>query len=54
MLVSDGQGGILPPIDPSVEVAQHVQNIAARHVARCKAKAAGLDSLMKTKKANTL
>jgi hypothetical protein len=50
MPASDGSGGILPPIDPATEVAQHVQNVAERHAARHKARVSGLDSLMKPKK----
>jgi hypothetical protein len=44
----------LPPIDPATEVLQHVQNVAIRHGARGKAKASGLDALMKPKGAKGL
>jgi hypothetical protein len=46
MPISDGSGGVLPPIVPQAEVQQHVQNVAERHAARSKAKASGLDLLM--------
>jgi hypothetical protein len=50
MPVSDGNGGILPPIDPQAEVEKHVQDVAQRHATRHKAKDAKLTPLMRPKK----
>lgn len=49
MPISDGYGGVLPPVMPESEVQKHVQNVAERHAARSKAKASGLNGLMMPK-----
>jgi hypothetical protein len=48
--MSDGNGGLLLPIDPAAEVAAHVQRVAEGHAARHKVRVSGLDGLMKPKK----
>jgi hypothetical protein len=47
--MSDGNGGLLPPIDPAAEVAAHVKRVSEGHAARHKARMSGLDGLMKPK-----
>src|SRR5262249_25642748 len=47
MPTSDGKGGILPPVDPVIEVQKHVQAVAERHAARHKAGVLNLEPLMK-------
>ncbi|HWF03161.1 MAG TPA: hypothetical protein VHA06_05710, partial [Candidatus Angelobacter sp.] len=49
MPTSDGNGGLLPPIDPASEVAAHVKRVAEGHAARHKARVSGLDGLMRPK-----
>lgn len=53
MPLSDGKGGIQPPVDPVEEVRKHVQSVAERHAARHKAKLAILDPLVRRKKVPT-
>lgn len=50
MQMSDGKGGVLPPIDPAAEVRKHVQNVAERHAARHLARASALDPLVRSKR----
>jgi hypothetical protein len=49
MPVSDGKGGILPPIDPAEEIKKHVQSVAERHAARHKARASVIEPLVRRK-----
>jgi hypothetical protein len=49
MPVSDGKGGILPPIDPADEIKKHVQSVAERHAARTTSKMSLIAPLVRSR-----